>query len=123
MRKNNPLSTHYQKTNLRLVQTERVCRRQFKFDENGRKLSKQIEKTLGKGEIARYVQFLLFPQCFPKVFFFFPQWHQKVSLCGNGLRLTLLVWRNTAGHVSILCPPWASYFMYPAFFFALVYND
>ena len=29
---------------------------------------------MGKGEIARYKQFLLFPQCL-----------QKVSLCGNGL--------------------------------------
>ena len=33
---------------------------------NGRKLSKQVEKTVGKGEIARYEQFLLFPQCFQK---------------------------------------------------------
>ena len=36
----------------------------FKFDENGRKLSKEVENTVGKGEIARYEQFLLFPQCF-----------------------------------------------------------
>ena len=36
----------------------------FKFFENGRKLSKRIENTVGKGEIARYEQFLLFPQCF-----------------------------------------------------------
>ena len=33
----------------------------FKFDENGRKLSKLVENTEGKGEIARYEQFLLFP--------------------------------------------------------------
>ena len=32
----------------------------FKFDENGRKLSKQVENTVGKGEIALYEQFLLF---------------------------------------------------------------
>ena len=38
----------------------------FKFIENGRKLSKQVENTVGKGEIARYEQFLLFPQCFQK---------------------------------------------------------
>ena len=38
----------------------------FKFDENGRKLSKRVENTVGKGEIARYEQFLLFPQCFQK---------------------------------------------------------
>ena len=41
----------------------------FKFDENGRKLSKQVENTVGKGEIARYEQFLLFPQCFKKACF------------------------------------------------------
>ena len=33
----------------------------FIFDENGRKLSKWVENTVGKGEIARYEQFLLFP--------------------------------------------------------------
>ena len=38
----------------------------FKLIENGRKLSKQVENTVGKGEIARYEQFLLFPQCFLK---------------------------------------------------------
>ena len=41
----------------------------FKFDENGRKLSKQVENNVGKGEIARYEQFLLFPQCFQKACF------------------------------------------------------
>ena len=30
------------------------------------KLSKRVENTVGKGEIARYEQFLLFPQCFQK---------------------------------------------------------
>ena len=35
----------------------------FKLGENGRKLSKRVENTVGKGEIARYEQFLLFPQC------------------------------------------------------------
>ena len=41
----------------------------FKFDKNGRKLYKQVENTVGKGEIARYEQFLLFPQCFQKACF------------------------------------------------------
>ena len=35
-------------------------------DENGVKFTKQVENTVGKGEIARYEQFLLFPQCFQK---------------------------------------------------------
>ena len=38
----------------------------FKFNENGEKLSKRVENTAGKGEIARNEQFLLFPQCFQK---------------------------------------------------------
>ena len=41
----------------------------FKFDENSRKFSKHVENTVGKGEIARYEQFLLFPQCFQKACF------------------------------------------------------
>ena len=41
----------------------------FKIDENGRKLSKRVENTVGKGEIARYEQFLLFLQCFQKACF------------------------------------------------------
>ena len=31
----------------------------FEFDENGRKFSKMVENTVGKGEIACYGQFLL----------------------------------------------------------------
>ena len=38
----------------------------FKFDENSRKFSKRVENTVGKGEIACYNQFLLFPRCFQK---------------------------------------------------------
>ena len=40
----------------------------FNFDENERKFSKWVENTVGKGEIARYEQFLIFPQCFQKTF-------------------------------------------------------
>ena len=38
----------------------------FKLDEHGRKLFRWVENTVGKGEIACYEQFLLFPQCFQK---------------------------------------------------------
>ena len=38
------------------------------FEENGTKFSKWVENTVGKGEIARYEQFLLFPLCFQKTF-------------------------------------------------------
>ena len=55
-----------QTTNFRLFRTERVCRRQFQTDENGGMFPKWVESTVGKGEIARYEQFLLSPQCFQK---------------------------------------------------------
>ena len=35
-----------------------------KFDENGRKFSKQVENTMGKGDIACNEKFLLFPLFF-----------------------------------------------------------
>ena len=38
----------------------------FQFYENVRKYSKWVENTGGKEEIARYEQFLLFPQCFQR---------------------------------------------------------
>ena len=57
----------------------------FIFDENGRKLSKQEENPVGKGEIARYEPKLNLKgvivwewvNCSSSV-------TQKVSLCGNG---------------------------------------
>ena len=56
-------------TNFRLFQTERVCRQQFP---NFTKMAENYPnryKTLGKGDIARYEQCLLFQQCFQKVCF------------------------------------------------------
>ena len=41
----------------------------FEFDVNSRKFSNLVENTVGKGEIARYEQFLLFPQCLQKACF------------------------------------------------------
>ena len=38
----------------------------FKFDENGEKFTNRVDNTVGKGEIACYEQFFLFPQCFQK---------------------------------------------------------
>ena len=58
----------------------------FKFHENGRKLSKRVENTVGKGEIARYEQFLLFPQCF-----------QKACFPGASKGVTVWEWVNTYG--------------------------
>ena len=38
----------------------------FEFYEDGKKFSKRVGNASGKGEIARYEQFLLFPKCFQK---------------------------------------------------------
>ena len=40
----------------------------FEFDETGRKFFKRVENTVGKGEIARYKQFLLFLKCFQNTY-------------------------------------------------------
>ena len=69
----------------------------FKFDKNGRKLSKQVENTVGKGEIAHYEQFLLFPLFSKRLVF---QGCQKVSLCGNGL--TGIVWLRVKKGLKVL---------------------
>ena len=81
----NLLLTHYQMTNFRVFQIERVCRQQFQIRRKWHKIIQMGRKHCGKGEIAHYEQFLLFPQCFQRACFPGP-WHQKVSLCRNGLR-------------------------------------
>ena len=53
----------YQTTNFR---PKEFADDNFDFGENGGKFSESIENTVGKGEIARYEQFLLFLQCFHK---------------------------------------------------------
>ena len=52
--------------------------------------SKSIENNVGKGEIARYEQFLLFPQCFLSIWRTFCHF-RKVQNC----RLqTLSIWKS-----------------------------
>ena len=41
----------------------------FEVDVNSRKFSKLVENTVGKGEVARHEQFLLFPTVFSKGLF------------------------------------------------------
>ena len=53
-------------TNFRLKLKE-LADDNSKFDENGREFSERVENAEGKGEIARYDQFLLFPQCFNRL--------------------------------------------------------
>ena len=71
--------THYQTKILDSSKLKEFADHSFKFD----KLSKRVENTVGKGEIACYEQFLLFPQFFKRLV---SQRRQKVSLCENGLR-------------------------------------
>ena len=59
---NNTL-TLSQTTNFKL---EEFANDNFNINENGIKFCQQVENTVGKEEIARYEQFLLFPQCFQK---------------------------------------------------------
>ena len=62
--------THYQMTLiLDSSKLKEFADNNFKFNEISRKLSKWAEKTVGKGEIARYEQFLHFPPCFQKACF------------------------------------------------------
>ena len=62
----------------------RICRRQFQIWRKWQKVIHTVENTVGKGEIACFEQFLLFPPCFQKACFPGPS---KASLCGS--RLTL----------------------------------
>ena len=61
-----------------------------KFDENGRKLSKPVENTVGKGEIARYEQFLVFPLCFQKACL--PRASKGVIIIGM-VKKRKIIWR------------------------------
>ena len=56
----------------------------FICNENGKKFSKWVENTLGKGEIARYKQFLLFSQYSQKSLVL--QIHKTQGLVGKGLK-------------------------------------
>ena len=65
----------------------------FKSNENGIQISKWVEITVGKGEIAHYQQFLLFPQCFQKA-------------CFPGTSKGVIVWEGyVLGHLLIKLAP------------------
>ena len=57
---------NFQTTNFRLFRTERICGEYFLPVENGGKFSKRAANPVGKGEIARYKQYFLLPQCLQK---------------------------------------------------------
>ena len=79
------------------------------FNENEIKLSKQVENTVGKGVIARYEQFLLFPQCFQKA-------------CFPGASKGVIVWEwvnccQILGHyLDLCCPVLTSIFSFSTLF-------
>ena len=50
------------------IQIQSICRRQNNRDSVNEVVSGGIENIVGKGENAGYQHFLLFPQCFQKVF-------------------------------------------------------
>ena len=60
------LITLFQTTNFTLFTLKKFADDNIIYDENGLKFFKWVKKTVGKGEIARYEQFLPFPQCFEK---------------------------------------------------------
>ena len=73
-------------TNYRLFRIQDIAYDNFRFDENGRKLSELVENTVGKGEIARHEQFLLFPLCFQKA-------------CLPGVSNGVIVWEWVKQHL------------------------
>ena len=55
-----------QMANFRLSKMNEFADDNLRYYENCRKFLKRVKNTVGKGEIACYEQFLLFPQCFQK---------------------------------------------------------
>ena len=62
--------THYQTTNFRLFQTRKGLQTTISnLTKMAESYPKRVENNMGKGEIAPYEQFLLFPLCFQKACF------------------------------------------------------
>ena len=53
--------------NFRLSLLKEFAEDNSKCDENGRRFSKQVENTVGKGEIARWEQFSFFHSVFKRL--------------------------------------------------------
>ena len=67
-----------------------------KFDENGRELTKRAKNTVGQEEIARYEQFLFFPQCFWKACFPGEWVNLTINSLPNDKILGLTKWQNNS---------------------------
>ena len=83
--------THYQMTNFRLFQTERVCRRQFQIRQKWQKVIQTCGKHWEKEKLLVTSNFSFSHSVFKRLV---SQGRQKVSLCGNGLKASknLFVW-------------------------------
>ena len=86
---------HYQTTNFRLFQTERVCNDNFKFDKNGRKLSIRVENT-GKRRNCLLRAISPFPNCF-----------QKACFPGASKGVIVLEWVNLYNLLPTSFPPFS----------------
>ena len=74
-----------------LFQLQEFVDDNLKFDENGGKFSERVQNTVGKVDIARYEQFLLFPRCFQKTC---TADTQKPRAClGNGKLHIIPLWK------------------------------
>ena len=71
--------THYQTTNFRLFQTERVYRRQFQIGRKWHQVIQAGRKNCGKRRTCSLRAISPFASVFKR--------RQKVSLCGNGLKI------------------------------------
>ena len=67
----------------------------FKFDENGRKVSERVENTVGKGDIACYEQYLLFKKLALET-------HKNQGLFEKGLSYTQFVNLSSANTYNLI---------------------
>ena len=77
--------THYQTTNFRLSQTERVCRQRFQIWRKWQKAIQTGRKHWEKEKLLVTSNFSFSHSVFKRLV---SQGRQKVSLCGNGLTVT-----------------------------------
>ena len=83
--------THYQTTNFRLFQTERVCRRQFQIWRKWQKVIQMGRKHWEKEKLLVMSNFSFSPSVFKRLV---SKGHQMVLLCGNGLILPPVLWQK-----------------------------
>ena len=77
-----------QTTNFRLVQTERVCRRQLRLDENGKKFSKRVKTLWEKEKLLSTSNFSFSHSVFKRLVL---QIGKNQGSCGKGLNFFLHV--------------------------------